>query len=162
MKMESDGFALLPRQSFSFSPAMLLRENHTAVFAKEDTVDGKDVYLIKILPMSDSTEIILSNLWIDKKEYIVRKIETSTKKAGTITINLFYDDQIGYALPSQMKVSFKIEGVDIPSEMNQDTDDNKRLWKNAKMSGSVTIEYENYKVNQGIDDEFFNEEKKAK
>ena len=159
VKMESDGFALLPRQSFNFSPAMLLKDDYTAVYAKEDTVDGSAVHLIKILPMSDSTDIILSNLWIDKNENIVRKIETSTKKTGTVTINLKYDDQIKLALPSELKISFNIDGIDLPAEMNTQEGSNNKSKKNTKMSGTVTITYTNYIVNKGIDDKIFEEEK---
>lgn len=159
IKMESDGFALLPRQSFNFSPAILLKDDYTAVYAKEDTVDGNDVHLIKILPLSDSSDIILSNLWIDKEENIVRKIETSTKKAGTVTIALKYDEQVKYALPSELKVSFKVEGMDLPAEMKAEQEAKQNSRRNEPLSGTVTISYSNYIVNKGIDDSLFEEKK---
>jgi len=162
VKMESDGFALLPKQSFNFSPAMLLKEDYTAVFAKEDTVEGNDVYLIKILPLSDTSQVILSNLWIDESEYVVRKIETTTKNSGTVTIFLKYANQIQNALPSQLIISFKIEGKILPRGHGSETETDVKSKNDDNISGTVTIDYSNYVINQGIDDEFFEEKEDIK
>lgn len=157
VKMESDGFALLPRQGFNFSPAMLLQHEYTAVFAKNDTIDNNAVYLIKILPLSDSTEVILSNLWVDTDEYLVRKIETTTKKSGTITIELKYGSESSYALPSELKITFKIEGMKLPDDMSGEAETENKSWRDKSMSGTVTVKYSDYKVNQGLSDDFFEE-----
>ncbi len=162
IKMESDGFALLPRQGLNFSPTLLLQDDYTAVYAKQDTVDGYPVHLIKILPLSDQSNVILSNLYIDKEKYVVRKIETTTKNSGTITLNLHYDERIDQALPSEVKITFKVEQMNLPPGMTGEFESNQETQKNGKMAGTVTVFYKNYKVNQGISDDFFEEEDKDK
>jgi outer membrane lipoprotein-sorting protein len=158
VKMESDGFALIPRQGFNFSPLMLLKEDYTAVFAKEDTLEGNEIYLIKILPLSDSTDVVLSNLWIDKNNFVVHKVMTTTKKSGTVQIDLKYDKQIDYALPSEMKISFNLDRMNIPQTAMEGSQGDQKSKTNKNMSGRVIVTYSNYNINLGLTDEFFIEE----
>lgn len=160
IKLESDGFALLPKEGLNFSPANLLKDNYTAVFAREDIIIGKSVYLIKIIPLSDSSDFVLADLWIDKTEYIVHKIETTTKRSGTVTIDLSYKDQIKYALPSELKLSFKVEQMNLPPGMTGEYQPNQETQKSGKMTGTVIVEYKNYQINIGLSDEFFDESDK--
>lgn len=157
LKLESDGFALLPKEGLNFSPAKLLKDDYTAVIAKEEIINGNDVYLIKIIPLSDTSEFVLANLWIDKNEYVVHKIETTTKKSGTVTIELSYKDQIKYALPSELKLSFKVEQMNLPPGMTGEYQQNQETQKSGKMTGKVIVEYKDYQTNIGLSDEFFNE-----
>ncbi|MDD3558861.1 MAG: hypothetical protein PHW27_09825, partial [Melioribacteraceae bacterium] len=60
MKLESDGFALLPKQGLDFSPSKLLEGDYTAIYTKTDTLDGENIDVIKVIPESDSSGIILS------------------------------------------------------------------------------------------------------
>ncbi|MCZ7602289.1 MAG: hypothetical protein M5R37_05455 [Melioribacteraceae bacterium] len=162
IKMESTGFALLPRQGLNFSPANLLKDEYTSVFAKEDIINKNPVYLIKILPLSDSSEVVLSNLWIDKNKFIVYKIETTTKKSGTVTIDIKYGEQIEHALPSELRISFKVDQMNLPPGMTGEFESNQETQKEGKMEGTVIVQYENYRVNIGLKDEFFIEEEKSK
>lgn len=157
LKLESDGFALLPKEGLNFSPAKLLKDDYTAVIAKEEIINGKDVYLIKIIPLSDTSEFVLADLWIDKTEYVVHKIETTTKKSGTVTIELSYEDQLKYALPSELKLSFKVEQMNLPPGMTGEYQPNQETQKSVKMTGTVIVEYKNYQINIGLSDEFFDE-----
>lgn len=157
LKLESDGFALLPKEGLNFSPAKLLKDEYTAVVAKEEIINGKDVYLIKIIPLSDTSEFVLADLWIDKAEYVVHKIETTTKKSGTVTIELSYKDQLKYALPSKLKLSFKVEQMNLPPGMTGEYQPNQETQKSGKMTGTVIVEYKNYQINIGLSDEFFDE-----
>lgn len=159
IKMESDGFALLPRQGLNFSPLYLLREDYTSLYAKEDTVNGYLVHLIKILPLSDSSNVILSNLYIDQTELIVRKIETTTKNSGTVTLELNYEDEVGHALPSEMQITFKVEQMNLPPGMTGEFETNQETQKGGKLTGSVIVEYKNYLVNSGLSDEYFDDDK---
>lgn len=161
IKMESTGFALMPKHGLNFSPASLLQHDYTAILAKEDRINGNDVYLIKILPLSDSTEVILSNLWVDKNKFIVYKIETTTKNSGTVGIDLSYADDIEYGLPSKIVISFRVEGMNLPPGMTGESENNNENKKRGPMTGTVTINYKNYKINQGLKDDFFYETDKV-
>lgn len=159
IKLDSEGFALLPKQGLSFSPSQLLEGDHTAIYVRDDTLENFDVEIIKVIPNSDTTGIVLSTLWIDKEDYVIRKIETTTKNQGTVTLNLDYENNIEYALPSQIKFTFKVEDMQLPHGMPGETDqsESRRRNRNQPMTGTVIIEYDNYKINLGLDDSFFEE-----
>ena len=163
VKMESEGFALLPKQGLNFSPSKLLSGDYSAIYVKEDVINNNKVSVVKIIPNSDTTEVILSTVWIDPLNKIIRKIETTTKRAGTVAINLEYDGNRDLPLPSEVIFTFNVSDVQMPAvltgEMNEDSDNsNKR--NNKPMSGTVTIKYQNYKINSGIKDSFFEKDKK--
>ena len=156
---ESENFALLPREGVNFSPMAFLKGNHTALYEKEDTVDGVKTSVIKVIPLNDKSNIILTTLWIDQaKDYII-KVESTTKINGTFTIEFNYDKPVDdFPLPSSTIFTFNIDRTNIPRGMYNNMDDEK---KNAKKddkkrtTGKVYIYYSNYKVNQGIPDSIF-------
>lgn len=162
MKLESEGFALLPKQGLDFSPSKLLDKDYTAIYSKTDTIDGETADVIKVIPDNDSSGIILSTLWIDEDEYIIRKIESTSKRTGTFEINLFYDDK-SIKLPSKVIFIFNIAEIPLPAsltgEFDQEREKSKKK-KNKPMSGSVTVNYSNYKIDNGFTDKFFEDEKK--
>lgn len=159
MKMESDDFAVLPKEGVNFSPAQLLQNDYSAIYVKEDTLDNSNVDVIKIIPLDDSLGIILTTLWIDAQKKIVRKIETTTKKRGTFQIRLFYESMEQYGLPSSMIFTFSVENLEVPETLTMDAGGVKKpLGKISKnFTGNIVVTYSNYKINQGLKDSFFDE-----
>jgi len=164
IKVEADGFAMLPKQGLNFSPADLLKENFTALYVRSENIDNRKVDVIKTIPTSDSSGVILSTLWIDAAESVIRKVETTRKKGGTTQIELDYDNyQLG--LPSQIKLSFNLGDMPMPEipaqaqdeSADKDKKNKKRLGfpRNESLKGSVIMTYKNYQVNKGIPDSFF-------
>ena len=49
--LESESFALLPREGLDVSPMGLLKEKYTAIYQKEDTVDDYKTDVIKVIPL---------------------------------------------------------------------------------------------------------------
>ena len=159
VKIDSKGFAMLPKQSVNFSPVEMLNGNYNAFFVKLDTVDNQKLDVIKIIPNNDSSEIILSTLWIDTDNSLVRRVELVGKKTGTTTITLDYDNT-EYSLPSKVTFSFNLGDVDMPQQMSgQQQDSNNNQGRHGRrfqsISGKVTLTYSNYKINKGIPDSFF-------
>ncbi len=161
MKMDSKDFAVLPKEGINFSPINLLNKNYTAIFVKEDTLENNNVDVVKIIPLSDSTNIILTTLWIDSQDYVIRKVETTTKNRGTLTANLIYDKMIIFGLPSEMSFYFNVENPKLPEMLEMETGGVKKpLGKISKnLAGKIKVTYSNYEVNKGIDDSFFENEK---
>ncbi|MCB0745453.1 MAG: hypothetical protein KDC67_16215, partial [Ignavibacteriae bacterium] len=91
MKMDSKDFAVLPKEGINFSPISMLNGDYTSIYVKEDTLENHIVDVVKIIPLSDSTKIILTTLWIDTKNNVIRKVETTTKNKGTLIAKLDYD-----------------------------------------------------------------------
>jgi hypothetical protein len=83
---------------------------------------------------------------------------TTTKKSGTVQIDLKYDKQIDYALPSEMKISFNLDRMNIPQTAMEGSQGDQKSKTNKNMSGRVIVTYSNYNINLGLTDEFFIEE----
>lgn len=164
VKIESTGFAMLPKQSVNFSPAQFLKDNFTALYVRNETVNNKNLDVIKIIPNSDTTDVILTTVWIDQSQSIITKVETSTKKGGTIQIDFVYDPKT-IPLPTTLKFSFNLGDVQMPvnvesAQSNQNDKRGDRRSGSAKLKGSVIMTYSDYKINTGIPDSFFDEKKK--
>jgi hypothetical protein len=163
ISLKSDGFAMLPRNGFNFSPSTILKDEYTAIYEKQEIIDGKNLTLIKIIPLGTTSDVILSTLWIDEEISAIRKIESTTKVNGTFTIDFSYNEMNKYTVPSKMVFSFNIDKMNFPSSMMGSTDSRKREKKKPSDSltkGKVFVEYSNYKINKGVPDSVFVEEKK--
>lgn len=161
ISLKSDGFAMLPRNGFDFSPNSLLKGDYTALYEKEEKIDGRVLTLIKVIPLGTSSDVILSTLWIDENKNVIRKVESTTKMSGTFIIDLEYDEKLNYALPSQMIFSFNIDKMNFPSAMIGETDTRKKRSKmggDTLTKGKVYVSYSNYIINKGIPDSVFEEE----
>ncbi|MEW6702007.1 MAG: hypothetical protein AB1298_04745, partial [Bacteroidota bacterium] len=144
VKIDAKGFAMLPKQSLNFSPKQFLSGNYTAIYVKTETVNGNKLDLVKIIPESDSAGIVLSTLWIDQIEHIVKKVETTGKRSGTIKIELTYNNK-NLGLPSQLKFNFsaeKSQQQNVPQENKDNQDERNIRWRNrSDLSGSVIVTY---------------------
>ncbi len=165
IRLKSEGFALLPKEGLNFSPYSFLQGDYTAIFDKEQEVDGRPCYSVKIIPLGDRGDLILTTLFIDKERFIIRKIESTTKTNGTFSIDLKYDNNIKYPLPSQMIFSFNVQKMQMPKEITGDlggeeSADKENKSRNKTTTGKVYVSYSDYKVNKGIPDSIFEEDKK--
>jgi outer membrane lipoprotein-sorting protein len=159
--LESESFALLPREGLDVSPMGLLKEKYTAIYQKEDTVDGDKTDVIKVIPLEDESNVVLTTLWVDETKHIIRKVQSTLKVGGTFSIELKYDNpKIDYPLPSSMIFTFNIEKMNLPKGMSGELNDNKDKDEKKKTTGKVYVTYSNYKVNKGIPDSVFEEKKK--
>lgn len=164
VKIESSGFAMLPKQSINFSPAQLLKGNFTALYVRSEKDNNKNLDVIKIIPNSDTTDVILTTLWIDQSLAVITKTETATKKGGTVQIDFSYDPKT-IPLPTTLKFSFNLGDVQMPANVegaqnNQNDKRGDRRSRSAKLKGSVIMTYSDYKINTGLPDSFFAEKKK--
>jgi outer membrane lipoprotein-sorting protein len=156
--LESQSFAMLPREGLDFSPMGFLKTRYTSVYEKEDTIDGYKTDVVKVIPLEEESNIVLTTLWIDESRYIIRKVQSTLKVGGTFTVELKYDNSMHYPLPSSMIFTFNIERLNLPKgmggQLNEDNSEEKK-----KTPGKVYVTYSNYKVNKGIPDSIFEEKK---
>ncbi len=163
VKVDSKGFAMLPKQSTNFSPLQFIQGDYTAIYVKSDQVSGNMLDVVKIIPNSDSSDVILSTLWIDQDQKVIRKIETTGKSSGTLHIELTYENK-NQGLPSQVVFSFNLGNMEIPENVTDNKNDSNREKgsgrRNLKMSGKVFMTYTNYKINSGLPDSLFEQKSK--
>lgn len=156
--LESEKFALLPKQGLNFSPLALLNEKYTALYEGEDTIRGVQTCVVKVIPIGNTSDVILSTLWIDQSRDLIIKIESSRKPTGTFSIDFTYEKcNDEYEMPSTMIFTFTVDRMRIPRGMNGqlDVEDGTDSEKSGPIEGKVYITYSNYKVNQNLPDELF-------
>jgi outer membrane lipoprotein-sorting protein len=156
--IESEGFAMLPKNGLYTSPLSFLKGDYTAIFAKIDTIEDHTTSVIKIIPLNDKGDLLLTTLWVDQTKNVIRKVESATKTNGTFTLQLDYNNSIKYPLPDSMVFSFNAGKLNTPDMMGQEENQGRRRRRAFKdISGKVTINYFNYEVNKGIPDSIFEE-----
>ena len=158
--VESEKFALLPRQGLDFSPLGLLSGKYTALYEREDTIRDLPTSVVKIIPLGNDNDIILSTFWVDQSRDLIIRMESTKKPTGTFTIDFTYEkyDDI-YELPSQMEFTFTVDRMMFPRGMDGQSDADEDSDKESNSTtGKVYITYANYKVNQGLPDELFETE----
>lgn len=164
--LEAEGFAMLPKNGMEFSPSSLLKKDYTAIYEKDVELNGYKTSIVKVIPLGNQGDVILSTLWIDQSKKLIRKVESTTKLNGTFIIDFFYEDNLKYPLPSQIVFSFNLDKMNIPATISGETDTNnskkKKRNTDSTTKGNVIVKYSNYVVNKGISDSIFEEKKKWK
>ncbi len=160
-KLDSKEFAMLPKQAFNFSPTAMLEKDFSAIYVKQDKIDGRTMHVVKVIPNSDSAIIILSTVWIDAEKNLVRRVESTARRGGSTQIELMYDNNFQYPLPKKILFSLDVPKLQfIQDPRNKKLDTNKKSGQKTTERGSVEIFYSNYKVNSGLSDDIFKEKKK--
>lgn len=157
--VESKGIAIIPRQSFGQSSKMLADTNSfTAVAQGTEMIGTTQTSIINIIPLSDTSDLILGKLWIDPKNSIILKSQLTTKSNGTILTEYTYGAQTAFGLPDKMVFSVDVKKFKIPkgvaTDINNTTDEKKEKEKENK-KGKIFITLTNYQVNKGIPDSVF-------
>ena len=157
IKVKTPGFALLPKRGMNFSSMQLLSGDYTAIYARDEIVDKVNTSVVKVIPKSDDDEIILSTLWIDPARNVIRKLETTTKKEGTVVMFFSFGDAVKpYDLPEKVTFTFDLRKNELPIGLTGDFETTEPKVKSSGSSrGTVTITYLNYIVNEGKAKEAF-------
>jgi len=162
--LEAEGFAMLPKNGMEFSPSSLIKKDYTAIYEQDVDLNGFKTSLVKVIPLGDQGDVILSTFWIDQKKQVIRKVESTTKTNGTFSIDFSYDDKIQYPLPSKIVFSFNMDKMNIPATISGETNNEKTDKKNknsdSRTKGKVIVNYSNYLVNKGVPDSIFEEKNK--
>jgi hypothetical protein len=162
--LEAEGFAMLPKNGMEFSPSSLIKKDYTAIYEQDVEINGFKTSIVKVIPLGDQGEVILSTLWIDQKKQVIRKVESTTKTNGTFTIDFTFDDKIKYPLPSKIIFSFNMDKMNLPAtitgETNNENPDKKNKNMGSTTKGQVIVNYSNYVVNKGVPDSIFEEKNK--
>lgn len=157
-KIDAKGIAIVPKQGFTDISKMLSnKNNYSAIFMGNESIGSTKTEVISIFPASDTSDMILSKLWIDPVNDIVLKSQTTTRSSGMVTTAFTYSSQLKWGLPDKMVFTVDVKKFKIPKGVA--TDINKSSSKNAnepeKKTGTVKIDLTNYKVNTGLSDTVF-------
>jgi len=160
-----DKLLILNQSGISFIPKGSVNININNVFVNMhafDVIDaGRDnagLRVIKLLPKDDTADIVLSTLYVDEKNMLVKKSKTTTKENGTYELEMNYSKFLEYGLPDRIIFSFNTKDYKLPKGITLDYDDGseKNGDKLKNKRGTVEISYKSYIINKGIDSKVFN------
>jgi outer membrane lipoprotein-sorting protein len=154
------GISLLPKGGVSVNMSSIIATNDfVALSAGESMVNGSACKVVKLLPINESSEIVLTTLYIDEPNLLVRKAITTTKENGTYEMEMNYGAFAKFGLPEKVIFSFNTKDYKLPKGITLEFDDNEKALTEAQKlrnkKGRVEITYSNYIVNKGISDAVF-------
>jgi outer membrane lipoprotein-sorting protein len=154
------GISLLPKGGVSVNMSTIITtSDFVALAAGEAVIDGFKTKIVKLLPTNEASEIVITTLYIDEPNLLVRKAITTTKENGTYEMQMSYGAYANYGLPQKVVFSFNTKDYKLPKGITLEFDDNEKPLTEAQKlknkKGRVEITYANYLVNKGIADSFF-------
>jgi outer membrane lipoprotein-sorting protein len=156
---DAPGFAMLPREGIVMN-AGTLRSRYDAETVGIDEKEGKTLLKLKLtgkMPNIRPSELLL---WVDQSSWTIARMESTPYQGRVLKLEFTYETLAGgFVLPKTLKATFDAGArdstqrpldVDLPN-VPQVGDLNQR----APRSGSITVNYLDYKINVGLSDELF-------
>jgi outer membrane lipoprotein-sorting protein len=158
MVKKSGGISLLPKGGVSVNiNSLLLDENYTVVPAGTASIKGTSTKVVKLLPANETGDVVLTTLYIDEKNLVIRKTSVTTRESGTYEMELDYGRFTSWGLPDKVVFSFNTKDYKLPKGITFEYEKGERkkdpAVKNTK--GTVSISYSSYTINKGVDDQVF-------
>lgn len=156
--VKEGGISILPKGGISVNVVSLLSEGKFAtVPAGTVVVGGVTTKVVKLLPLDEAGDIVLTTLYIDEKALLIRKAMVTTRESGSYEIGMDYGKWAAWGLPD--KVSFLFNTMDYKLPKGLTLEYEKGTPKKAEAlqdkKGSVAIVYHSYSINKGINDRVF-------
>lgn len=154
------GISLLPKGGVSVNMnSIVTTDQFVALAAGEAMVGGIKTKVVKMLPVNENSDVVLTTMYIDEANLLVRKAVTTTKENGTYEIEMTYGKFANFGLPDKVTFSFNTKNYKLPKGLTLEFDDNEKpLTEEQKLKnkkGRVEIVYTNYAINKGIADAIF-------
>jgi outer membrane lipoprotein-sorting protein len=158
-KLKKDGgISILPKGGISVTMNNILADkDFVAISAGKQMVGSFMTTVVKLIPTSEKSDIVLSTLYIDETDTVIRKAVTTTKENGTYEVEMTYGKHLAYALPDKLIFSFNTKDYKMPKGVTLEFGDEDKAKKEAAKvkKGKVEITYTSYAINKGVDDAVF-------
>lgn len=154
---KSGGISILPKGGISVNVGSLLPSgDYEVVGSKDAVVNGTTTRVVKLLPTGES-DVVLTTLYIQEKEEVIRKATVTTRESGTYEIELSYGKQIQWGLPDKVIFSFNTKDYKLPKGITFEYEKGGKKKQDAlkNKKGKIEINYSSYIINKGIDDKVF-------
>ena len=154
-KMVSKGIAILPKQGFTDLTKIIRQKGTYTAFVTGNEMQNKTpITIISILPLSDTSDVVLLKIWVDPNLNIV-KSQMTTRSSGTLTATYEYGLQAAYGLPDRMVFTMDVKKFKIPKGLTTDIQRQSNPNQVVPKTGTIYIQLSNYSINRGIDDTVF-------
>ena len=145
------GISVLPKGGLKVSMNTLLADGKFISFSAGKIVwKGTELSVVKLVPSLDTSDIVLTTLYVDEKELLIRKAITTTKDNGTYEMEMEYGKYAQWALPDKALMSFSIKDYKLPKaitfEYEAGVGDKKKVKKPISNKGKVEIVYSSYTI----------------
>ena len=158
LKIQNDkGISLVPRGAVTISLNNLLKGGYTVLDAGTETINGIRVRVVKLLPVDDNADLVLSTLYIDEARLLILQARTTTRENGSYEVDLSYGRYTAYSLPDKVVFIFNLKDYKLPKGITFDYDDGSAKKQEAPNGGKgkVEISYSSYTINKGVPDSVF-------
>lgn len=118
-----------------FSWTLPSTKDFNAKITGEESVDNNDCYVLFLTPKQPWGDLESHTIWIDKKEFIMRKQMFKYTTDSDITISQYYNKLSGYWVFNNLSAVFNFPKINL--------------------NATVGAVYENYKFNQNLPDSLF-------
>ncbi|HUP12449.1 MAG TPA: hypothetical protein VM187_09565 [Niastella sp.] len=157
---KQDGISIVPKGGGNINLAALFEgNNYTAVAAGKGTVNEAAVTIIKLLPLDEKSDVVVSTLYIDEKDALVKKAIITTRENGTYEMEMQYGRYAGRGLPDVITFLFATKDYKLPKGLAFDYDAGGQQQKNnapaGNQKGRIQINYNSYSINKGLANELF-------
>lgn len=161
LKIKNDkGISFVPKGAVNINLNNVVSSGkYTVLDAGSDKINGTVVRVVKLLPEDDNAEVVLSTLYIDEANAVIKKAKTTTRENGSYELEMSYGKYLEYGLPDKIVFSFNTKDYKLPKGVTFDFDDgsdNKKAEEKAKnKKGKAEITINSYSINKGIADTVF-------
>ncbi|MFM7357796.1 MAG: hypothetical protein ACKO1T_04390 [Sediminibacterium sp.] len=154
------GISLLPKGGISINMRSLLTtDQFIALDAGTQTFEGQPIRVVKLLPVEENSEVILTTLYIDDASLLIKRAISTTRENGTYEMDMQYGNYRQYALPDKVIISFRTKDYKLPKGVTLEfSDEGKPKTEAEKLKnrrGRIEISYSSYTINKGIADAVF-------
>lgn len=156
---KNGGISILPKGGISINIGTLLSSgSYDIVPGKDAVVNGTNTKVVKLLPQDENSDVVLTTLYIEEKNAVVRKATVTTKESGTYEIELSYGKYVEWGLADKVVFSFNTKDYKLPKGITFEYEkggDKKKAEALKNKKGKVEISYSSYTINKGVDDTIF-------
>lgn len=157
--LKPDGISILPKGGMSISLNSLISgKEFTAVPGGYTSMNGRKLAIIKLLPIGENSDIVLSTLLVEEKSGLVWKATTTTRENGTYESILEYGRFARWGLPDKILFVFNTNTFKLPKGVTMEYEGSKKAAASKAPGdgkGRVTLLYSNYLINTGIKADLF-------
>ncbi len=153
------GISLLPKGGVSVNMSSLISTNDFMALAAGEAMVGKvPTRIIKMLPVGENSDVVLTTLYIDEARLLIMRSVTTTRENGTYEMEMSYGRFQEYGLPDKVVFSFNTKDYKLPKGLTLEFEDGEQPTEAQKLKrkkGRVEISYSNYTINKGLPDSVF-------
>lgn len=147
----SNGVTFVPKGVDAISLQKIFSNEFTAIDGGTEKIKQKTLRVVRLLPITQQSNIVLSTVYINEVDLVVEKSSTTTKDEGTYEMDMQYGKYIQFGLPDRITFTFNAKDYKIPKGLTLDFDNadskNQKIDKTMLNKGRAEIVFEQYAIN---------------